>query len=121
MSTLAVTTVVGTQQVKKFLDKGTLSGPLGINPLADGGDILFTMSGNVTVSFTTSGIASGQSVVCSIQVKGAFTVNWPGGIFWPGGTVPAYTDNSIYTFQFRNNAGAMQIFGFQSGAGMAAV
>jgi len=104
-----------------FTNKGNVTGTVSINPVTDGGDVQFTMTGNTTVSFTTSGIASNRSIVCSVQVLGSFTVTWPSGIFWPGGSVPLYSANSVYTFQFRNRAGTMQIYGFQSGSGVAAV
>lgn len=121
MSTLSVLTVLGAQQFQKFTDKGNVTGSVTINPVSDGGDVKFTMTGNTTVAFTTTGIPSGYSAVCSVNVLGAFTVSWPAGIIWPTGGIPAYTAPSIYTFQFRNNGGTIQIFGFQSGKGMAAV
>ena len=82
----------------------------------------FSMTGNTAVTFAVSaGLAPGESIVWSVWVLGAFAVTWPAGIFWAGGAVPAYANNSYYTFQIHNNGGTLQTFGFQSGKGMASV
>jgi len=104
----------------KYTNKGSVTGSVTIDPTVDGGDVEFTMTGNTAVTFTTSGIAANESAVLTVQVNGAFAVTWPAGIFWPNGQIPNYSSGTIYTFQMRNKAGTMQIFGdsYASGGGI---
>jgi hypothetical protein len=106
--------------IEKYTSKGNVAATVTINPLVDGGDVQFVMIANTAVTFTTSGIPAGGSVVCAVTIFGSFAVTWPAGIYWPGGVAPA-DSNAVYTFQFRNNAGTIQIFGFQSGKGISIV
>lgn len=78
------------------------------------GDLLLTMTGNTTISFTTSGVPNNTSIVVNVQVAGAFIPTFT-GVTWPGGAVPTYAANNLYTFNVRNNNGVVKIMGTLAG------
>lgn len=63
--------------------------------LSNGNFITATLTGAATVSFT--GMSSTQTTSYAIQLTngGAFSVRWPTGTKWPGGSAPALTSSGV--------------------------
>lgn len=63
---------------------------------------VFTKTLSANSTFTFSNIGSGQTIVVRLtNTASNFTVTWPGGVLWSGGTAPTQTvgaKSDIYTF-----------------------
>ena len=56
-----------------------------------------TMTANTTISFTNPP-TTGNELVFSVELAGAFTPTWPGAVSWKGST-PTYAAGDLYVFR----------------------
>lgn len=78
----------------------TATGSVSIN-LANGSFFRYTLTGNVTFSFTHPAVANNElpSFILRLAQSGNFTVTWP-NVRWELGIVPERTLNGIDVFLF---------------------
>lgn len=65
-----------------------------------------TLAGNVT--FTFSNLKNGRSILVLLDGSaGTYTVTWPGGILWPGGTAHSMTATGVDIVRFTRIGGTI--------------
>lgn len=65
-----------------------------------------TLSGNVT--FTFSNLKNGREITVVLDGSaGSYTVTWPGGILWPGGTAHSMTATGVDIVRFQRVGGTV--------------
>lgn len=79
----------------------------GVNGGTGSGDIDWALGDNFTyvinanAVFTMSNILNSLSIMVAVASTGAFTVDFPAGILWPGGSMPAHSGTGktdVYAF-----------------------
>lgn len=65
-----------------------------------------TLSGNVT--FTFANLKNGRSILVLLNGSaGTYTVTWPAGILWPGGTAHSMTATGVDIVRFSRIGGTV--------------
>lgn len=85
---------------QKFLNAGNISGTFTLNISTQATHVLGTVTGNLTLAFTTTGLAADEVIAISFELNnvGNFTLTLPAGTRLSGATPPTFATNSTGVF-----------------------
>lgn len=115
----AVGTVNPVRSLGAVTALGALTSNVSINPVLST-TVSLTIGANLTVAFATTGIVPGVETEFRLYVTngGAFTITWPTGTKWPGGTRPSLTVAGLDILRFSTLDGGTTWYGRADGLNM---